>query len=1693
MKQSYTYEMMGQKCFVTLKMHQQLYKEHLSLQKSFCTLYKHMSEANDTKQAIHWFHEKIRLQATLKQFKSQVMKLQRQLEESNERCELLEFCLLELENQGKTTGSEDFEDKGVNTDLDWKTWERNILKDVPNYSSWKETEQAGTKFKENEFKAEMETTNYRLQLEEAQKKLSSLTEQLDNAVKCNCKLGVGMDYVIATVNELQSLIKWTAGKMEIKADSGVIFQKLQQLERIQKDLEKTATESEQIRCRAEHEKTSCTSCNEIEQDIKESDTYDAALIDMCDTESQSDQLLSFDYTLRNLDSMTSSLNLLADDQANEANASPLVDLDSPEKSGIECSNVQVHEICSDNKDHTDESHDSLGHNISEDEGLGEESRRGDSTGPSSIVEIQDTVTNLSALNAIIEPPLKSKIIVLDPEGNEKSKNEWVRDLKEPLNSLDFCLCAIENLRESLKAKENELLKLTALQNDQKQIAALQDVIVNFHKDTLNLRSQLELEKKEKACLKEQVLELEEAENDARLQAQKLGEKLIFLQEKDSHFQVELCETKKALEKCFQELAAKETEERELKSQLKYTEALVQKYEEQVRGMEITELELRKKLIEKEEELRASKLSNFESKPDNCEKGTQTYYPQSKSTDIFSNGVQNNENFCMQSNDISTAVSHEMFKNITQGVDCAVQTENDIAISCEYGSHSDREAESANKTSSAENSQDLSTTVSLSNLECPVQKELLKRLHQLVEEDAHLQQQLHYVDQINLTLWKKLHNLEFHIGECKRKNISDDCTTDSCTDSECDLSSRPLSREQIHDECVESKDGSPSSHKGIIACLDQSEQEIKERLMKLEQINASFEKELENREKLYLEKERKYGEWMKTEQKFIGDLKRLEEERDCLVEQVSRLQKEKEELVERVHELEKEMENVKERHRLETEKMKAEQDKMTQQLELKVDQLLAKEKEHLKQITNLKIERSKSDNRTESEKLKASYVELQIELSRTRDKIRTMEEDFKVRMDETRSKHMLEEARLLTELEMLRNKNLGCDEMINSFQLRQNELMSILRQKEQDLEQARLEYKRNMEATEEAHRKVEAELKRQLREMEEGTALTTQALTDERMRLEKELQENIDDLKGKEEVYKARIAELENNVSHLHDELHRITGDIDSGFGSEPSTDSISNFRREKLLNQLRELRDREAELREKLDEMEQKEAAYRETLEHADRIVASVEQGYKNKIEELEISERNLKQRVGHLEAVESHLRGVLHKERRSSDGRKPDDLVVELLEAEARETGLKENIERLEQLQRSSMNKVKDLEKLREKLEAQLCDRDELSSNLQKTQQELDLARKSVAKLKKSEEDLKTSLQQTESVLATTESQMRNKIKTIEEEKRGLEETVEELRAQVRDLKNKLERISDDEEEERMSVAIPNQSSASSSLQKACGEDIEDADYTDVDDSSPDLDIQDNKPNENFSGRTPIKTPLSQLSSLENFPGTPTTSSPTTIKTLSSQPFSLGNFPGTLAASSPPPIKIPSSQPFSLGNFPGSLAASSPASIKTPTSEPSSLRNFPDTPASSSLFQEPNRQQVEVDSYDSARQNFEDCMMKAMAAMKHDLQAKKINRENTEKRMKFFLSDQSRQQTTPQQVTSQKAEEEEHDYDEVLPRPTNFRVVQRVGSDTLLVGWDYVNPALLEGFEDEDDDEDEDSLFEDSVYEKNRPYSMEW
>lgn len=247
----------------------------------------------------------------------------------------------------------------------------------------------------------------------------------------------------------------------------------------------------------------------------------------------------------------------------------------------------------------------------------------------------------SVVSEIRSPDLfRSEVIIIETDEEDKS-SVWVDDSKSPNDPLDVCMYAIRNLYESLRLKENELLKLSTMQSDQKHIEALQAVIIDFHKDTTNLNNELEKSHKENMALKEQVLELEEAENDARLEAQKLEQKLIFLQEKDSHSQAEITQLKQSLKKSACTVAEKEGQEKELRSQLKYMETLVQQYEDQIKVMESKEANYKKKFENISEQ--ENRYAKFPEKRKFHTKGTQTYDPRPVKVDANGNAVVSRNN------------------------------------------------------------------------------------------------------------------------------------------------------------------------------------------------------------------------------------------------------------------------------------------------------------------------------------------------------------------------------------------------------------------------------------------------------------------------------------------------------------------------------------------------------------------------------------------------------------------------------------------------------------------------------------------------------------------------------------------------------------------------------------------------------------------------------------------------------------------------------------------------------------------------------------------------------------------------------------------------------------------------------------------------------------------------------------------
>lgn len=279
-------------------------------------------------------------------------------------------------------------------------------------------------------------------------------------------------------------------------------------------------------------------------------------------------------------------------------------------------------------------------------------------------KIESEVLELQPKTSVMRPTdlYRSEVIIIETDEDNKSA-ELINHSQNSTDPLDVCMYAIRNLYESLRIKENELLKLSTMRNDQKHIEALQAVIVDFHKDITNLNYELENYKKENIILKEQVLELEEAENDARLEAQKLEQKLVFLQEKDSHSQSELSQLKQNLTETAEALAKKEVVNKEFRSEIKYMGILVQQYEDQIKTLEAKLADFAEKDTEKKEQL----PRNVE-KPLTHNRGTQTYPPPRKKFSI-------NEEAINYSKDNS---SNENMNSIVRPAANAFENSNQIA-------------------------------------------------------------------------------------------------------------------------------------------------------------------------------------------------------------------------------------------------------------------------------------------------------------------------------------------------------------------------------------------------------------------------------------------------------------------------------------------------------------------------------------------------------------------------------------------------------------------------------------------------------------------------------------------------------------------------------------------------------------------------------------------------------------------------------------------------------------------------------------------------------------------------------------------------------------------------------------------------------------------------------------------------------
>ncbi|XP_076372389.1 LOW QUALITY PROTEIN: uncharacterized protein LOC143257500 [Tachypleus tridentatus] len=1053
--------------------------------------------------------------------------------------------------------------------------------------------------------------------------------------------------------------------------------------------------------------------------------------------------------------------------------------------------VYIHDVFPDEPD-------SMGTATSEDEGLGDDSRRGDSTGPSSLTDLhesEDLLTKSSDFNFGEDRVLEHS----KPQGFEqiRSKFQEMDNLQQKREESSDCRkhsdTLVVELQEKLKVKEAQICKLlsehsTASQSKSEEMKKWQLEMEKQQEKFEDQQKYLLAIEKEKKELQEKLLELEESENDARCGEQKLQEQLKNLLEKQKELEEESSDRNRYSEVFLKQLMVAEATENELRSQITYMETLVQKYEVHIQDLESSETELQKKVFRLEQMLQPNTLMHY------CECSENT--DSSKILDTVNSQKLTSSESC--SDEVKVDIgTKSMSDQSTQTLLKYFQTGSD-ACSHDLGENSLYTLKSVlSHPSLCASSEVLSEK----------QQALLVRLRALEEEDSVLREQLHQMDGLNLVLWQKLYDLGNHVGACKRENVSweislhedkhykatarlDDLLTAKNADKEMQ-SSLPVQSEATTTGQLEHRQEHILSR---LLSLEGNEQKLKERLWELEKINHEFEKELEIREKLYKEKDKQQQKWMQEERFLKETIQTLNGEKSLLFQKVSLLNLEKKNL-------EKEVENV--QKTLET--LKLEHAKEMEDLERRHSEEVANLRTNIKYLENTIEKMTKQINlcpqkeeRVNNELIRKTFDEgvcvsslqdfetqqdgqkdLDEKVEQNKKQLESLKEMHKSEIELMKSQHFLKESTLEEDMKKLRLQQQNRDEEIAQLYEKMSKLEKDLETKQNELEICNQQYKNSMRVLEEENHLVEAELKWKLKEMEENTAATVTALKEEKQKLELNLQTDLEDLHSKEKIYKVRISELEKQVQKLKSEIGSIT--VSSVVTSE------MNIKEE--CEQLDYISEREKLLHQKLEEMEKKEAAYRETLENADKIVASLEGGYKEKIDELESSERNLKLRVSHLEDIESRLRNALKYEQRGTDGRKSSDLLEELMEAESRESELKEKVCELENTERNLLVKIKGMAKSQEALKDELKEKDDMTQNLEKLRQETEDLKKELVRIHRSENALKETLEEADTILLQRESELNQKIMELEEEKKELEDTVIQLRNDVRQLKDRIER----------------------------------------------------------------------------------------------------------------------------------------------------------------------------------------------------------------------------------------------------------------------------------------------------------------
>ena len=312
------------------------------------------------------------------------------------------------------------------------------------------------------------------------------------------------------------------------------------------------------------------------------------------------------------------------------------------------------------------------------------------------------------------------------------------------------------------------------------------------------------------------------------------------------------------------------------------------------------------------------------------------------------------------------------------------------------------------------------------------------------------------------------------------------------------------------------------------------------------------------------------------------------------------------------------------------------------------------------------------------------------------------------------------------------ESLDCE--LTQLHDRERQLIIEMRQKESEFDLIKKSFEEKRKKLEAEHEAVAVNLMVRMKDMETESALTVRQLEEQRRTIYHELEACVKEFNLKEVVMSKRISSLEQELCALQ------------------SNQAADCSALQSLRDELRESREREA--------------AFKETINRADQIIFDAEKGYKERIDGLRESEAQLTKKI---ERLEEELEEVKYSSSSCYSSSSNDHASLEI--------SLRECITRLEESEHSMKNKIKRLENERNELLIELQENEQVINKNTHLQREHESLKKEFAFLKSYKSDLEDLLKSQAESFAQKETNLLKQINALKKERDSFDVSLSRLR----------------------------------------------------------------------------------------------------------------------------------------------------------------------------------------------------------------------------------------------------------------------------------------------------------------------------